>query len=67
MNMLFRTKDERKGSRGDRNIHKAMIIHFDICEANKKITVTVQPKNVCKLEFADHLWLPFLIKFSLTL
>ena len=27
---------------------------------NKKCTVTIQPKNACKLEFLDHLWLPFL-------
>ena len=25
-----------------------------------KVSVTVQPKNACKLEFADHLWMPFL-------
>ena len=22
--------------------------------------MTAQPRNACKLEFADHLWLPFL-------
>ena len=60
MNMLFKTKDERKISRCDRNIHKAMRIPVDIHEWNKKFTVTVQPKNACKLEFLDHLWLPFL-------
>ena len=26
----------------------------------KKFTVIVQPKHSCKLEFVDHLWLPFL-------
>ena len=25
-----------------------------------KFFVTVQPKNACKLEFVDHLWIPFL-------
>ena len=35
-----------------------MRIPVDINE--KKFTVTVQPKNSCKLEFLDHLWLPFL-------
>ena len=40
-------------------IHKAVIIPFDIHEINKKFTVIVQPKNACKLEFVDHLWIPF--------
>ena len=55
MNMLFKTE-------GDviKKIHKAMIIPVDIHERNKKFTVTVQPKNACKLEFVDHLWLPFI-------
>ena len=29
---------------------------------NNKLFVTVNPKNACKLEFADNLWLPFLDK-----
>ena len=37
-----------------------MRITVEIHERNKKFTVTVQPKNACKLEFLDHLWLPFL-------
>ena len=41
-------------------IHKDMRIPVDIHEINKKLTVTVHPKNACKLEFVDHLWLPFL-------
>ena len=31
-----------------------------IFQTNNKLFVTVHPKNVCKLEFGDHLWLPFL-------
>ena len=58
MNMLFKTLDERKRRRCDRNIHKAMIIPVYINEGNKKITVTVQQKNACRLEFTDNLWLP---------
>ena len=58
MNMLFKTKDEIKRRRCYINIHKAMRIPVDINE--KKFTVTVQPKNSCKLEFLDHLWLPFI-------
>ena len=29
-------------------------------QTKKKDFFTVQPENVCKLEFVDHLWLPFL-------
>ena len=60
MNILFKTKDEIKRRRCDRNIHKAMIIPVEICETNKRFTVTVQPKNACKLEFSHHLWLLFI-------
>ena len=44
----------------DRSIHKAMRITIDIHQINKKFSVTFQPKNACKLEFVDNLWLPFL-------
>ena len=37
-----------------------MRIPVYIHERNKKFTVTVQQKNAYKLEFVDHLWLPFL-------
>ena len=45
INMLFNTKDERKRSRCDRKIHKAMRITVDIHERNKNFAVTVQPKQ----------------------
>ena len=60
MNMLFNTRDESKIISCDQNIPKPMRICVDIHETNKKFTVTVEPKNACKLKFADHLWLPFL-------
>ena len=60
MNMLFQTKDERKIRISDSNIHKAMGIPVDIHETNENLTVIVQQQNACKLEFADHLWLPFI-------
>ena len=60
INILFKTKNVRKRWRCDRKIHKDMIIPVDIHERNKMFTVTVKPKNACKLEFVDHLWLPFL-------
>ena len=59
MDTLFRANDERKRSKRDKVIHKAMIIIFDIHQENKEFYVTVQQKNVCKLEFTDHLWLLF--------
>ena len=36
-----------------------MIITVEIQQMNKKLFVTNQLKDACKLEFADHLWLPF--------
>ena len=60
MNMLFKIKYVSKRRRWYRKLHKAVIIPIDIHERNKKFTVIVQPKNACKLEFVDHLWLPFI-------
>ena len=57
MNILFKNKNVRKSSRCDIKIYKAMRIPVIIHERNKKFTVTVQPKNACKLDFVDHLWL----------
>ena len=37
-----------------------MPIPVDIYQKTKKFFFTVQPKYACKLEFSDHLWLPFL-------
>ena len=37
-----------------------MKIPVHIYQKNKSVSVIVQPKNACKLEFADHLWMPFL-------
>ena len=36
-----------------------MRITDGIFQTNKKLFVTVHPKNARKLEFADNLWLPF--------
>ena len=60
MNVLFKTKGVIKRRRYDRKIHKAMIIPVGIHYRNKKFTITVQPKNACKLEFIDHSWLTFI-------
>ena len=55
MNMLFNNKDITKRRICDRKILKSMIIPVDNHEINKKITVTVQPRNACKMEFVNYL------------
>ena len=62
INMLVKNNDERKRRRCDRNIHKHMGIPVGIYQTNEKLFVTVQPNNECKLEFADILWLPFVVQ-----
>ena len=57
---MFKANNERKRRMRDKNIHEAMGIHVDIHQTKKKFYFTVQPKNAFKLEFADHLWLPFI-------
>ena len=42
------------------NKHKGVRILYHIFQTNKKLFVTVNPINACKLRFSDHLWLPFL-------
>ena len=37
-----------------------MQIPVDVYQRTKTFFVTVQPKNACKLEFADQLWITFL-------
>ena len=37
-----------------------MRIPVDIHKTNQKFSVIVQIKNAYKLEFVDHLWLPFI-------
>ena len=42
------------------NRHKSMKITNRNCPKRTKLFVTVHPRNVCKMVFPDHLWLPFL-------
>ena len=42
------------------NKHKAIIIPYRICENNKNMFVTVNPRNSCKIKFSDNLWFLFL-------
>ena len=37
-----------------------MRIQDGFFQANNRLFVTVRPKNSCKIEFAGHLWLPFI-------
>ena len=37
-----------------------MRTNVDIHKTKENFSVTVKQKNACKLEFSDHLWLPFL-------
>ena len=56
MNTLFKNINERKGGRCDKNMHKDIRIHVNIYQ-RKKLFVTVKPRNECKTEFTDHLWI----------
>ena len=59
MNTFLNTNDERNIGICNRIIHKVMIILFDIHQKN--INYLLQLKKIaCKLEFSDHLWLPFI-------
>ena len=42
------------------NLYKAVINPDPICQNIKIIFVIVIPRNACKFELADHLYLPFL-------
>ena len=59
-NTLFKNNKEIKTRIFDRNIHKAIQIPVNIYQTNKIFFATVQPKKPFKLEYAGHLWLPFL-------
>ena len=60
MKAMFNNNDVTKVRKYDMNIHKAMRITDGIFQTNKKWLVTIHPKNACKLEFIDRLWLLFL-------
>ena len=42
------------------NIHKSMRAPDGIFQINKTLFVTINPKNPCKLEFTEYLWLLFI-------
>ena len=52
--MLFKTNNEGKINICVKGTKKAMRIIIVIHQTNKTFSVTVKPKTVCKLEFADH-------------
>ena len=57
---MFNTNCEIKRRICGKIIHKGSQIPADIHQINKNSSVIVQQKNTCKLEFSDHLWLPFI-------
>ena len=59
VNTFFKNINQIKRKILDENLHKAMKITVNIYLKNKKFFITVQQKNVCRLKFADNLWLPF--------
>ena len=42
------------------NKHKDMKFSCHICLKKYKLFLMVNPKNLCKLEFTDHLWIQYL-------
>ena len=60
INTLFKNNCGIKIRKYDMNIHKAMRTIDDIFQTNKKLLVTICPKNACKLGFTYRLWLLFL-------
>ena len=57
---MFKRKNRIKISNLNTNKQKYMIIPDFICKTNKKLFVTINPKNAHKLEFSDHSCLPFI-------
>ena len=60
MKTMFQINDGRKIRKLNMNKQKSMRITDHICKNNKHLFVTVNPRSACKLEFSDHLWLPFI-------
>ena len=42
------------------NKHKAVRIPDSICQKNKNLSTTFNPRNTCRMEFTDHLGLLFI-------
>ena len=57
---MFNKHNGRKKRKLDMSKHKAMRIPDRICQNNKNLPVIVIPIKACRIEFDDHLWLPFL-------
>ena len=60
LSIQFLRENGRKIRKLNMNRHKTMGNINRICQNNNIKIITVNPKNVCKMEFADNLWLPFL-------
>ena len=57
---MFKNNNATKKGKLNMNIDKTMRISDGSPHNNKKLYVTVNTKPSCKLEFLDHLWLPFI-------
>ena len=60
MKKMFEKNNGRKRRKFNINEHKAVRIPELICQNNNIFFVTVNPRNTCRMDFADHLWLLFL-------
>ena len=60
MKTTFKINDGRKITKLNMNKQKSMRIPDHICKNNKHLFVTVNTRSACKLEFSDHLQLPFI-------
>ena len=60
MKTMCKINDGRKIGKLNMNKQKYMRIPDHICKNNKHLFVTVNTRSACKLEFSDHLWLPFI-------
>ena len=65
IHMLFVNKNRIERRICDKYIHKDMWLPINIYQRNKKLFVTVKSKKAYKLEFSDHLCLPFLVQHQL--
>ena len=60
MKFMFKRNNATKRRKLNMNEYKAMRIPDRICKNNKKLFVTVNTQNACKLGFSDRSWLPSL-------
>ena len=60
MKTMFEKNNATKRGKSNMNKHKVVIITGQIYQNNKKLFVTFNSRNECRMDFADRLWLPFI-------